>query len=184
MGFKKLCSLAQGQTGGQQQGSDWSLLCRIAKEIYAAILPLGCCVSGMPLEPVSCQEQKEDGMCLWEARVSPQDSVERDELWQSPLCSSDSQDGWRNKTLDRKNRDQGRQFQCKAKPEQSAFLPLAQRGIAPPSQESSLDVLWEFCLILIFVRRHIWLDGMASHRQETLQVYPPPVYSKVLQLLC
>lgn len=27
---------------------------------------------------------------------------------------------------------------------------------------------------MIFVRRYIWLDGTASHRQETLQVNPPP----------
>jgi hypothetical protein len=40
---------------------------RIAKEIYAAILPLRCCVSGMPLGPVSSQEWKGDGTSLWEA---------------------------------------------------------------------------------------------------------------------
>lgn len=91
------------------------------------------------------QERKGDGTCLWEA-----EECHSGTQWRgmncgkvhgagAPLRSSDSQNGSGNETLDGKNKDQGRQFRCKS--EQLALLPLARRGIAPPSQESSLDVL-------------------------------------------
>lgn len=55
---------------------------------------------------------------------------------------------------------------------------LACNGIGPHSQESSRNVPRELCLILIFFRRYIQLDGEASQLPETLKVLPiPKVYS-------
>ena len=140
MRFKRLCVPLHKDKQAVSSRAQTGLSSATLLKRFMLLFASRCCVSGMPLEPVNCQEQKEDGMCLWEAKECHSRT-----RWRGMNCG-------KVHFVPRTLRMAGGTRRCtrtgtgddssSAKPNLSSQpSSLLLRGIAPPSQDSSLDGL-------------------------------------------